>query len=187
MSNLADTAGIRATDDPVESVGVDLARKRMENSGLVLAVFDSSDSLTGEDQKLLEELKNRPAIAILNKTDLPRKISREEILSYIPHVVEISAVKGEGMEELSSQIREVLSLHQLDGSAPILANERQRNCILRAKSALDEAIAAVGNQMTLDAATVCIDEALNALMELTGERATDAVVGQVFSQFCVGK
>ena len=64
--NLADTAGIRATDDPVESVGVDLARRRMEDSGLVLAVFDSSDPLTGEDRELLEALQGRPAVAVLN-------------------------------------------------------------------------------------------------------------------------
>ena len=185
--NLADTAGIRATDDPVESVGVDLARRRMEDSGLVLAVFDSSDSLTREDRELLEALQGRPAVAVLNKTDLPRKIQREEIAQWIPQVVEVSAANGEGMDALSAAIREVLSLHQIDGSAPILANERQRGCILRAKSALDDAIEAVGSALTLDAATVCIDEGLNALLELTGERATDAVVGQVFAQFCVGK
>lgn len=185
--NLADTAGIRSTDDPVESVGVDLARRRMENSGLVLAVFDSSDPLASEDRELLEALKGRPAVAILNKTDLPRQVEREEIAQYIPHVVEVSAAQGEGMDSLSQAIREVLSLHQLDGSAPILANERQRSCILRARSAVEDAIQAVGSSMTLDAATVCIDEALGALLELTGERATDAVVGQVFSQFCVGK
>lgn len=112
--NLADTAGIRATDDPVESVGVDLARRRMEDSGLVLAVFDSSDSLTREDRELLEALQGRPAVAVLNKTDLPRKIQREEIAQWIPQVVEVSAANGEGMDALSAAIREVLSLHQIN-------------------------------------------------------------------------
>ena len=184
---LADTAGLRDTDDEVESVGVALARRRLETAGLVLAVFDSSDPLTGEDRALIESLRGRPAVAVINKTDLPRRIDLAWVSERIPHTVQVSAKAGQGVRELSAAVNEVLGLHRLDGGAALLANERQRLCAQRAAAAVDEAISALDGSFTFDAVGVCIDEAIAALLELTGERASEAVVNEVFARFCVGK
>ncbi|WP_312643903.1 tRNA uridine-5-carboxymethylaminomethyl(34) synthesis GTPase MnmE [Hydrogenoanaerobacterium sp.] len=184
---LADTAGLRETDDVVESVGVELARKKLETAGLVLAVFDSSDLLSDEDMRLIEAIKGRPAIAIVNKSDLEQKIDLELIKSSIPHLVYTSAQSGQGVEELANVIAQVLGLYHFDTSAAMIANERQRICAERAKTAVDEALAALNSCFTFDAVNVCIDDAIAALLELTGERASEAVVNEVFHNFCVGK
>ena len=185
--NLADTAGIHNTDDPVERVGVELANQRLDKSYLVLAVFDSSDHLTPEDRELIEKVKDRPTIAIINKTDLERKIEIEDIRAKIPHVVEISAAAGDGVDRLSKEIFDLLSLSGVDHGEGIIANERQRSCVVDCLKSVQQALDAHMIGETLDAVGVCIDEAIDHLLVLTGERATQAVVDEVFSRFCVGK
>ena len=185
--NLADTAGLRETEDPVERMGVELANKKLEESYLVLAVFDSSDSLTAEDLELIDRIKDRPVVAVINKTDLPRKIDLEAIRSRIPHVVELSAASGSGVEALSREVFSLLELEGLDSSAGILANERQRQCVREARDTVRQAWDALEAGETLDAVNVCIDAAIDSLLSLTGEKATQAVVDQVFARFCVGK
>lgn len=184
---LADTAGLRETDDAVEQIGVGLARKRLATAGLVLAVFDSSDELSAEDMSLIEELRGRPAIAVINKSDLNKKIDDKFIADNIIQTVYISAQNGQGADELAAKITEVLGLNGLNPAAALLANERQRTCAVRAKDAVDEGLAALCAGITFDAVNVCIDEASAALLELSGERVSDAVISEVFSRFCVGK
>lgn len=185
--HLADTAGLRDTDDPVEKVGVELARKRLNTSYLVLAVFDSSEELSQEDLDLIDKIKDRPVVAVINKTDLPRKIDVEQIRAKIPHIAELSASAGEGVQVLEKEVRELLELSQLDSSSGIIANERQRACVEQAKNTMNEAMEALDCGETLDAVNVCIDSAIDSLLELTGERASEAVVDKVFERFCVGK
>lgn len=185
--NLADTAGIRETDDPVEKAGVALANQRLDRSYLILAVFDSSDRLTEEDRELIEKVAGRPVIAIINKTDLERKIQLEDIKAKIPHVVEISAAAGDGVDRLSKEIFDLLALSKSDQSEGVIANERQRACVVNCLKSVQEAWDANAMGETLDAVGVCIDEAIDHLLVLTGERATQAVVDEVFSRFCVGK
>ena len=185
--HLADTAGLRDTDDPVEKVGVELARKRLNTSYLVLAVFDSSEELSQEDLELIDKIKDRPVVAVINKTDLDRKIDIEEIRRKIPRVAELSASAGEGIQALEKEVREILQLSQLDSSSGIIANERQRACVEEANRTMHQAMEALDCGETLDAVNVCIDSAIDSLLELTGERASEAVVNKVFERFCVGK
>lgn len=185
--HLADTAGLRDTDDPVEKMGVELARKRLNSSYLVLAVFDSSEELSAEDLELIEKIKDRPVVAVINKTDLERKIDVEKIREKIPHIAELSASAGEGVQALEREVRELLQLSSLDSSSGIIANERQRACVEQATKTMDEARQALEVGETLDAVNVCIDSAIDSLLELTGERASEAVINQVFERFCVGK
>ena len=185
--NLADTAGLRDTDDPVEKVGVELAKKRLDTSYLVLAVFDSSEELSAEDMELIEKIKDRPVVAVINKSDLSRKIDVEKIRQKIPHIAELSASAGEGVAELEAQVRALLHLSDLDSSASVIANERQRACVEQASRTMNQALEALRAGQTLDAINVCIDSAIDSLLELTGERASDAVINQVFARFCVGK
>lgn len=184
---LADTAGIRETEDPVEKAGVELARRRLESAQLVLAVLDRSEPLFDEDLAILTQLKDRPSIAVLNKSDLPARLNEKHLAGLVGRTVEISAKTGEGAEALAQAIAQLLHLSEIDPAAPLLANERQRSCLGKAANALKEAVFAVESGVTLDAVTVCLDAAIDPLLELTGKKASDAVVDAVFSQFCVGK
>lgn len=181
---LADTAGIRRARDPIEKAGVDRALGRLENCDLALVVFDGSRPLEEEDFFLIKAASRKTAVALLNKSDLPRKADEKTIRASFAQTVEISAKSGKGMEELKNT---VASLLQLDENAAAPANERQLDCFLRAKRAAEDAAGAIEKHMTLDAVTVCIDDALAALYELTGERASDRVIERVFERFCVGK
>ena len=184
---LADTAGIRATTDVVEEVGVTRARTRMEQAALVLAVFDGSEVLQEEDTALVETLKNRAAVAVINKADKPLLIDAEWIRARFPYTVILSAKAEEGVDALTAAVAAVTGVARLDAAQPVLSTERQRQCAADCLACLREAQEAIAVGLTPDAVSVSVDGAIGALLELTGERATEAVVEQVFSRFCVGK
>lgn len=185
--SIADTAGLRTTDDPVEAIGVTRARGKLEQSSLVLAVLDGSAPLSEEDRELVLALRERPAVVILNKSDLGQAGDEAWVRQQLAHCVTLSAREGTGLEELDHAVREALSLGAVDPTAPMLANERQRSCVRRACTAVEEALSTQRMGMTMDAVNICIDEALEALLELDGRQVTDAVVDEVFANFCVGK
>lgn len=187
LLNLADTAGIRESDDAVESIGVELAKERIEKAGLILAVFDVSRGLDESDEEILALCKNREVIGVINKTDLPQKADIEKIKESISEVIFISALKGDGEKELSEAIERILGTDKIDTSQAMLTTERQRRSAEEALSSIKEAIDAVETGMTMDAVNVCIDSAIEQLLELTGKKAREAVVDEVFSRFCVGK
>lgn len=184
---LADTAGLRETDDPVEQIGVRAARERMGTAQLVLAVFDSSQPLTKEDRALMESLRGARCIGVINKTDLPLSGIEEKIEESFACTARISAATGQGLSELEEAIGQALGTVDFNPSAAALSTERQRADAARAKSALEEGAGALEAGMTLDAVTVCVEEALSALYALTGENAAEEIVDEVFSTFCVGK
>jgi tRNA modification GTPase len=184
---LADTAGLRDTADPVEKVGVGRARDRIRSARLILAVFDASQELNDEDRMLLREVGDTPCVAVVNKIDLPIKINKEFIKTNIKHVVYLSAKTGEGLSRLEDAVAALLGTKELDPADGMLYTERQRDAADRSLQSVDEALTALENGMTFDAVTVSVEDAVSALLELTGERATVAVVDSVFSHFCVGK
>lgn len=186
---LADTAGIRNTNDLVEQKGVELSFKRLQTAGLVLAVFDYSIPLEEEDYHLIEQMKqlDTPVIAVINKTDLGQKIDEEYIKDNFKHIVYTANQDETSLNRLSEEIEQLLKLTQIDTAGGIIANERQRACAVRCRSSVREAKDALSAGVTLDAVTVLIEEAIEALLELTGERVTEQVVDQVFHHFCVGK
>lgn len=184
---LADTAGIRDTEDPVESIGVQAARKRLETAQLVLAVFDSSQSLTKEDRELMDTLQGVPSIAIVNKTDLPTEIDVGEIQSHFEKTVFLSAANGEGLPELEQALSDILATKEFHPEEGVLFTQRQRADAQRALESLQEGETALLSGVTWDAVTVCVEDALNALAALTGEHVSEEIVDQVFEEFCVGK
>ena len=184
---LADTAGVRETDDLVESIGVDRAVKRLENAELVLAVFDASRPLNDSDRRLIELCKGKKAIGIVNKTDLDENHLNGEIENNFSQTVFISAKKGTGKEDLANAVEELLGTADFDTSAVAVVNERQCECCKKALEALYDAENALSLGLTMDAVTVCLDSAIENLMVLTGEKATELVVNEIFAQFCVGK
>ncbi|MEE1055681.1 MAG: tRNA uridine-5-carboxymethylaminomethyl(34) synthesis GTPase MnmE [Acutalibacteraceae bacterium] len=185
--NLSDTAGLRETDNLVEKIGVERARKKIETSGLILAVFDATESLNDEDINLLKNIKGLPAVAIINKTDCDGIIDINFIKTQVENIVFISAKSGEGVEDLVRIIEKITGTTNFDPSVATLATERQRDCAVRALNALDEAINSIELGFTLDATTVSIEDAIQSILEITGERASEVVVDSVFKHFCVGK
>ena len=184
---LLDTAGIHETEDRVEKIGVDMANTEIDRCDVVIAVFDSSAPLDSDDMNLIEKLRGKPAVAVINKSDLETRADIDVIKNGFERAVVISAASGNGEEEFRKALSEVLKTADLDPAEPVMANERQLDCVCRAKRAVDEAISAVEFGLTLDAVGICVETALDCLYELTGEKASDAVIEQVFSRFCVGK
>lgn len=186
---LSDTAGIHETDDEVEKIGVDIAKKKLKNAMLVIEVFDISRELDEEDKELLEYVKKlgKKVIIVLNKSDLENVVERSQLEKYSDYVIEISAKLDEGREELQKATEKLLGIGGYDADSTIFANERQISCAERARKYLAMALESLDMGETLDAVTVMIDNGANALLELTGEKATEAVVDEVFSKFCVGK
>ena len=185
MLNLADTAGIHTTDDTVEKFGVDKAIEKIENAELLLAVFDSSCPLDDDDKQLLDSIRDKKCIVILNKTDLSPAFSKEKLGDF--EIIEISARQGDGYEELCAAINRVCKTEMLSPDDTVLINERQRDCVRRALDAVISARDALLCGMTLDAVGVCVDDAIAALLELTGKRVTNEVCDEIFKRFCVGK
>ena len=187
LLRLSDTAGIRDTEDTVEKIGVDLAKQRLKNCGLVLAVFDSSEKLDQNDYDLIEAVKDTETIAVINKEDLKSEIDEDYIKTKIKRVVKISAKTGEGYDRLEKHITDIAGTEKFNPSESILANERQRQAALNARNSLSEAIEALNMGMTFDAVGVALEDAIGFILELTGERVSEVVVDNVFHNFCVGK
>jgi tRNA modification GTPase len=184
---LSDTAGIHETSDIIEGIGVDIAYKRLDEAALIIAVFDGSSPLTADDTRLLQKLRNKRTIAVVNKNDVVQNIETEIISEITPHVVYVSAKDNTGIEQIQRCIEVLFKANELDPEDATVANERQKQCIDLALEQINEAIAAIDNGELLDAVTVLLDEAVSHILELTGEVATEAVVDEVFSRFCVGK
>lgn len=184
---LADTAGIRDTDDEVEQIGVNKAIKYLNQADLILLVLDASKEISEDTRNLINQVKNKNVIAVVNKTDLNKKIDISEVRKSVPEIVEISAINATGVENLANAVCKVTSVSQLDPSEGILSTERQAISVKRALNFVEEAIKAIQSQVTLDAVTILIEEAIEELLILTGERVSDVVVNNIFKKFCVGK
>lgn len=184
---LSDTAGIRDTADTVERIGVERARKKIENAALILALFDNSMPLTAADTDLFALCKGKKAIAVVNKTDLDGAWDTKILDTVFNKVIYISAKENTGVENLEKAIEETLGTADFDPSAATLMNERQHACCLEALESLKEAKSAQASGLTRDAVNVSIDAAIESLDALTGEKATESVVNEIFSRFCVGK
>lgn len=187
MLRLSDTAGLRDTEDRVEQIGVDRAKKRLEQCGLLLAVFDNNQILNDDDYELIKNAKNATTIAIINKIDLEQKLDTDFINDNFENVVYISAKSGECREELTKAVEKIAGTANLNPSEGILSNERQRLAVANALSSVVEAKSTLEAGLTYDAVTVSLEDAISNLLELTGESTSDEVIDRVFHNFCVGK
>lgn len=184
---ISDTAGMRETGDIVEKLGVERSRKKLERAAIVFAVFDLSKPLSDEDKELIDECKDKNVIPIVNKTDLEPRLDVDYIKKKLGSPLFISAKSGDGYNELCDRVAELMGTKNFDTTSAMLVNERQRICCQKAFDALKDALEALNLGLTPDAIGVCIDDAIAALLELTGQKASEAVVDEVFKQFCVGK
>ena len=187
MLKLSDTAGIRDTDNEIEKIGVQKTFDKINGAGLVIALFDNNEALNSEDIDLINKIKDMPCIAVINKIDLEDKVDKKYITDNIENVVYISAKQQDNIDELKNMIEKIAGTEGFDPSAGIIANERQRNAIRSAVNSLYEAKESLAMGMTMDAITVSLQETIDYLLELTGEKAGEEIVDSVFHNFCVGK
>lgn len=191
--NLFDTAGVRDVGedgDAIEAEGIRRSWRKLEEAGLVLAVFDAASPLTADDLAIAERCKGRPALAIFNKQDLIVENSHEleeTLKPYFRAVLPLTAKDAASLRPLTEAVAELLGTAGLDPEAAQLCSRRQLAAATRARDAVREAIDSQEAGFGLDAAAVCITDALQALYDLTGENAADAAIDEVFETFCVGK
>lgn len=185
--HLRDTAGIRQSDDVVESIGIERAYNALDSAQLVLAVFDSSKPIDEKDVELAEMCKAKTAVAVINKTDLHAEFDIGKIKDKFKKVVYICAKDYVGLDDLSKSVNELMGVADFDSSAPMLANARQKQNCQNAYDEICTALESAKAGMTFDAINVMIDSAADELLSLTGKKATTEVVNNIFSKFCVGK
>lgn len=185
--HLSDTAGLHKTDDVVEKEGIRRSRRELEQAGLILAVFDGSQPLDDEALALVKDCRGRPALGILNKSDVGNCVSEQELAPYFTRVVAVSAQEEKTAPIIERHILEILDVENIDTDGGMLANQRQLSAAMAARDALRQARDAMEQGLTYDAAGVCVDDALRFLAALTGQDATEAVITEVFEKFCVGK
>lgn len=183
--NLFDTAGLRQTGDLVEAEGIRRSYQKLDQAGLILAVFDLSRPLTREDLELAQRCQGRPAIAFFNKEDLDPRLDTQVLAPCFKAALPITARQEESLPLIESAILRVLNLSQLDPTAAALTSQRQLEAALRAREALAQGLSAL--DLGLDALSVCLDDGLDALYALLGRDPTADLLEEVFSKFCVGK
>lgn len=185
--HLSDTAGIRETKDLVEQAGVERTKNALQKAQLVLAVFDGSSPLKKEDEQVIRQCRDAVAVALVNKNDLPQQMAAGDLAETFDHIIPISAKEGKGAKELQETLEGLFLKGDFDPQAANIANERQLEAVRKAEENVREALAALQSGVSLDAVGVCMEEGANALLQLTGEKAGEAVVNEIFSRFCVGK
>ncbi len=185
---IIDTAGIRNANDEVEKIGVQKAIEIAKKSDIVIAIFDSNKLLTKEDKEILDLLKNKNAIIILNKIDLERKIEITDIEKLEKPIVEISTKTREGIDKLYNEISKMFKLKEIanDGET-IVSNVRHKNIIINSRKNLEKARETILKNMPIDIISTYLKEIIEELGKITGETVTEDVIKEIFSKFCLGK
>ncbi|WP_334100231.1 tRNA uridine-5-carboxymethylaminomethyl(34) synthesis GTPase MnmE [Thermotoga petrophila] len=191
LFRIVDTAGVRSeTNDLVERLGIERTLQEIEKADIVLFVLDASSPLDEEDRKILERIKNKRYLVVINKVDVVEKINEEEIKNKLGtdrHMVKISALKGEGLEKLEESIyRETQEIFER-GSDSLITNLRQKQLLENVKAHLEDAIRSLKEGMPVDMASIDLERALNLLDEVTGRSFREDLLDTIFSNFCVGK
>lgn len=187
--NIIDTAGIRETDDLVEKIGVDKAIKSVDKANLVLYVVDGSVELDENDQRIIEKIRDKNVIVIINKSDLEIKIERDAICRYIDaEVIQLSAMTGDGSEELYDMLNKMFFEGSLSYNDQLyITNARHKNELVCTKNALKKVIESIDMGMEEDFFSIDMMDAYEHLGLIIGETARDDLADKIFKDFCMGK
>ena len=187
---LIDTAGIRDAKDEVEKIGIKKSKEIANDADLVIAIFDSSKELTAEDEEILNIIKNKKSIILLNKADLNSVLTENDakFKEITENVIKISALNGEGLEKLYNLISKMFSLEEINvDNDVIVTNLRHKNLISKAIENVKKAKNTVQENMPIDIIAIFIKDILEDLGNITGEVVTDDIINEIFSKFCLGK
>jgi len=187
---IIDTAGIRETEDIVEKIGVDKAKEILNRADLVIAVFDVSSELTKEDLNIIELVKDRHSIVLLNKTDLVSKFEMEDIHKLLPDkkIINTSILEGTGLDILEDTLMDMFFSGEVKVSDNIIVtNVRHRDLLLKAKNNLEETLESLSMGMPIDCIEVDIKNGWENLGEITGDTIKEDIIDKIFADFCIGK
>ena len=186
---IIDTAGIRETDDTVEKIGVQKAIDIAKDSDLIIAIFDITKKLTEEDKKILEILKDKKSIIILNKIDLNQiGVDKKIFEKYSNNIVTISTKTQEGVPELLDMMQKLVVTEEIKNDGELLViNSRHKALVHKAIMSLEKAEETLTMGMPVDVVAIYIKEILEKLGKITGETVTDDIISEIFSKFCLGK
>lgn len=187
---LVDTAGIRETEDIVEKIGVERSRKALSQADLILFVLNNNEALTQEDYTLYEVVKNEDVIVIVNKMDLEQNIDINEVKDMIGNtpLIQTSMLKQEGIDELEIQIRDLFFGGEVQNQdMTYVSNSRHISLLKQARQTIQDAIDAAESGVPMDMVQIDLTRTWEILGEIIGETASDELIDQLFSQFCLGK
>lgn len=188
--NLIDTAGIRNTTNEVEQIGVKKSKKIAQDADLIIAIFDATKDLSKEDMEILDIIKDKKIIIVLNKIDLPCKIdeNNEYLKSITNNIVKISALNNIGIEEIYNKITKMFNLNEINlDNEIVITNLRHKNLIHKAMENVEKAKQSLNENMPSDIVAIFIKDILESLGEITGEEVTENIINEIFSRFCLGK
>ena len=187
--NLIDTAGIRKTNNEIEKIGIEKSKKMAKEADLVIYIIDASSDLKTEDDDILEIVNKKNTIIILNKIDLEQKVYENcNKLKEFTHIIKISALKKQGIDELYSKIEEMFHLNEVNyDNEVVITSQRHKNAIRKAIKNLEEAKESQERNMPIDIIAISLKNTLSNLGEITGEEATEEIINEIFSRFCLGK
>ena len=186
---IIDTAGIRKTENEVEKIGIEKSRKAIEEADLIIAIFDGSKQLEDEDEEIINLIKTRTAVIVINKEDL--KEPDDSILQKLnigKPIIKISAIKKAGIEKIYNEIVNLFEMSKISSdSSFIITNLRHKKIIEDAKEIICKAIKTIDDKMPIDIIAIQIKEMLDKLGEITGDNTSEDVIKDIFSKFCLGK
>ena len=185
-----DTAGIRDAKDEVEKIGINKSREMAKNADLIIAIFDSTKELNEEDFEILNLVKNKKSIIVLNKIDLKAKVDEKTdiIKKSCDNIVKMSVLNKVGIENLYNKIYEMFNLNEFNvDSENIVTNVRHKNSIDKAISSIEKIEDVINENIGTDIITMYIKEVLEYLGEITGESVTEDIINEIFAKFCLGK
>ncbi len=187
---LVDTAGIRKAKDEVEKIGISKSREIAKEADLIIAIFDSSKDLTDEDMEILNLIKGKNVIILLNKIDLNSKIDENDsrLLAVSQDIIKVSVLNNLGIDKLYEKITDLFNLDQINlDNEVLITNLRQKNLITKAIEHIQETKNTMSNNMPLDIVAISIKEILEDLGSITGDEVSEDIIDEIFSKFCLGK
>ncbi len=187
---IVDTAGIRQTGDKVEKIGVEKSKARAENADIIFMVLDASVPLCEEDTEILEFIRGKRAVILVNKTDISVNIDTDELCRYTEreNIIFISVRENEGIDRLTERFREMFLSGGVEMKESVLINNtRHKNMLSKAAEALDRAAVTIQTRMPEDFISMDLQDALTALGEITGDSVDDEIIDRIFTRFCLGK
>lgn len=187
---IVDTAGIRETSDIVEQIGVDRAKKTVQEADLIIAIFDISRELSDEDHEILDLIKDKKTIILLNKTDLPKVYDESYFKNYVKdmEIITTSITKGIGIEELENSIRNMFYSGSVEIKSDIVINNvRHKNQLDKALGNIRSVIEDISANVPLDCLEVDLKNCWENLGEISGETIAEDILDKIFSEFCIGK
>ena len=186
---IIDTAGIRKSDNEIEKIGIDKSKKALREADLAIAIFDISKELSEEDEEILEFIKNRNSIILLNKKDLNIiKLDIKKFEKYSKNILKVSIKEDEGIEGIYNKMAEIFSFNEIEtDNSSIITNIRHKTAIKNARENINKTIEVVQMMMPVDITAIYFKQAIEEINKITGENVTDDIINEIFSKFCLGK